>query len=353
MASYTPRKSGWIQAKIRITGHPSQSKTFKTKDEAKAWATIIESEILRGVHISTEEAKKNTIGDLIDQYRKDVLPNLKGNGTSPALNNLRKELGEYSAASLTSKLVAKYRDTRLKQASTETVRKEMATLSRVIDVAMREWGITLPSNPCSSVTRPSPGKSRDRRLLPGEEDRLLNALRKCRNPYVIPAFKFALESAARQGEILNLKRKDIYTEKGLCVFYDTKNGEDRAAPLSPAAINILNALPKKEDDVRAFPISANLLKLAYSRSVERARATYVNELKKAGKTKAEILTDTYLTDLTFHDLRHEAVSRFAERGDLSLLELSEVSGHKTLQMLKRYTHLQAERISSKLANKQI
>ena len=56
-----------------------------------------------------------------------------------------------------------------------------------------------------------------------------------------------------------------------------------------------------------------------------------------------------IKDFTFHDLRHEALSRLAERGDFSVLELAEVSGHKTLQMLKRYTHLRATRLAEKLA----
>jgi integrase len=52
--------------------------------------------------------------------------------------------------------------------------------------------------------------------------------------------------------------------------------------------------------------------------------------------------------LHFHDLRHEAISRLAERGSLSMLELAAVSGHKTMQMLKRYTHLRAEDIAKKM-----
>ena len=57
-----------------------------------------------------------------------------------------------------------------------------------------------------------------------------------------------------------------------------------------------------------------------------------------------------IDNFTWHDLRHEALSRLAERGDMTVLELAAVSGHKTLQMLKRYTHLQAEKLAEKLAN---
>ncbi|MNR45546.1 Tyrosine recombinase XerC [compost metagenome] len=54
-----------------------------------------------------------------------------------------------------------------------------------------------------------------------------------------------------------------------------------------------------------------------------------------------------MPDLRFHDLRHEAVSRLVE-GGLSDQEVSAISGHKSMQMLKRYTHLRAEDLVSKL-----
>ncbi len=49
-----------------------------------------------------------------------------------------------------------------------------------------------------------------------------------------------------------------------------------------------------------------------------------------------------MTDLRFHDLRHEAVSRLVESGHFSDQQVAAISGHKSMQMLKRYTHLRAE-----------
>src|SRR5690606_2977022 len=60
-----------------------------------------------------------------------------------------------------------------------------------------------------------------------------------------------------------------------------------------------------------------------------------------------IKTSLGLSDLHFHDLRHEAVSRLVEAG-FSDQEVSAISGHKSMQMLKRYTHLRAEDLVDRL-----
>jgi integrase len=59
--------------------------------------------------------------------------------------------------------------------------------------------------------------------------------------------------------------------------------------------------------------------------------------------------DLEITDLKFHDLRHEAASRFFEMGVFDTMEVAAITGHKTLNMLKRYTHLKPENLAKKLA----
>lgn len=347
MATIIKRGEGW-QAKIRKKGWPIQSKTFPNYADAETWAKLTEADMLRGTFINRAEAERNTIGDLVDKYREEILPGLAGRGTAPALGMIEMELGKYSLAGLTSKRVAEYRDKRLKAVSPESVRKELSTLSKMIDTAIKEWGIIIPLNPVKAVKRPSPGKARDRRLLSGEQERIEAALKQCRSPYMLPLFRFALETAARQGELLSIRRPHLDKQRRLVMLYDTKNGEDRATPLSSTALAILEGLPSKLKDDRVFPISQGLVVQAWGHAIQRARRDYEKELRKAGKKEDDIAADPLLLDLTFHDLRHEALSRLAERGDLSVIELASISGHKTLQMLKRYTHLQAENIAKKL-----
>ena len=126
----------------------------------------------------------------------------------------------------------------------------------------------------------------------------------------------------RRSEILNLRWVDIDLDSGFATLFDTKNGEDRRVPLTKTARDVLSKLPNQDEMV--FPISANCVRLAW----ERTR-------KKAG-----------ISDLRFHDLRHEAVSRFFEMG-MSVPEVALISGHKDVRQLFRYTHLNPTNVFKK------
>lgn len=343
MASFHTRKNGSITAKIRRDG-VTKSATFATKTDAEAWARKVESEIERGRWHDTTEAERTTITELVAEYRLRVLPGLRGRGVAPALNVIDEKLGKHTVARLTARHVAGYRDERLKAVGVESVRKELGVLSKMLDTASREWGVTIPSNPVKSVSKPAPGRARDRRLLPGEQERVEASLKRCRSTYLLPLFRLALETGARQGELLSMRWPHVDRIRRLVMLYDTKNGDDRAVPLSSAALVILDGLPRALRDDRVFPVSPGLVAQAWGHAVPRARRLYELECKRAGAEPDPAL----LVDLHFHDLRHEALSRLAERGDLSVLELAAVSGHRTLQMLKRYTHLQAEQLAKKL-----
>lgn len=347
MATFQIRDNGKITVKVRRHGK-NVSETFTNKSNAEAWARKTESIIEQGLWTDTSKAKSTTIKSLIEDYRKKWLPTLKGHGVSSALNMLEERLGRHKVSDLTNTHISEYKDNRLKEVGNETVRKEMSTLSRMIDLALSESEIKLPFNPCKLVKKPKPGKARTRRLLTGEEDLLIAQLRRCKSVYMLPIFKFALETAGRQGEIVELLWKNVDKEARTCLFVDTKNGDDREVPLSSAALAILENVPKIAKETRVFPASTDLVKRAWANTVDRARQKYEEDLLQSGSTVKDIKLDPFLTDLHFHDLRHEAISRLAERDDihLSTLELASITGHKTLQMLKRYAHL---RNASKIA----
>ena len=109
-----------------------------------------------------------------------------------------------------------------------------------------------------------------------------------RNIYIAPIIEFAIETGMRRSEILKLRWCDVDLENGFASLYDTKNGEDRRVPLTRRCIEVLQTVPRTHEQV--FPVSATCLRLAWN----RAR-------NKAG-----------ITDLRFHDLRHEAASRFSK-----------------------------------------
>lgn len=182
-------------------------------------------------------------------------------------------------------------------------------------------------NPVKQVELPSPGASRRRRLEDGEEVVLRAALAESGSLYALPLFVLAIETAARQGELLRLEWGDVRLsgEFGTALLRQTKNGDERIIPLSKAAVLALGSLPRPLMGGRVFPVSAQQLRGVW----EAAR-------KACG-----------IEDLRWHDLRHEAVSRLFEAG-FDRIEAAAVSGHKTLQMLKDYTHLRAEKLALKL-----
>lgn len=328
------RKRGELQwrAEIRKKGLKLVSKTFETKKEADAWASVVESEMVRGVFVDRSESECTTIGDIIDRFTKEFAPfhyrsrEDKKEAWRFQCAKLKGKLGQHSLAALDQKLVAGYRDDRQEVVSESTVRKELYMLSKILGFAEMEAGIALPrGNPVMKIRRPSDGRARDRRLTAKEWARFEKECRKSRNIYLWPAVELAVETAMRQGELLGLQWENIDLKRRFALLKETKNGEVRAAPLSPRAIKILKALPHSIDGC-ILPIERMTLYHVFIAAIKRAK----------------------IEDFTFHDLRHEAMSRLAERGDFSVLELSAFSGHKTLQMLKRYTHLQAENLSRKL-----
>lgn len=287
----------------------------------------------RGVFIDRSDAERNTIAEIVDRFTSEFAPHhykARDDGKEAwryQCEHLKKALGKFSLAALDQKLVAQYRDKRLSMVGDSTVRKELFILSKILKFAEIECAITLPrGNPVEKIRKPSESKSRDRRLNDDEWQKLEKECRKSRNRYLWPALQLAVETGMRQGELLGLIWKNIDKKRFIAFLKDTKNGEERAVPLSPAALSILDALPVSIKG-KVIPVERMALFHAFQAACRRAG----------------------IEDFTWHDLRHEAISRLAERGDMTVLELAAVSGHKTLQMLKRYTHLQAEKLAEKLA----
>lgn len=328
MASIRKRGDYQWQAEVRKKGYPAVRKTFLYKEDAVNWSRDTEANMQRGLFVDRARAEKTTVRDLTNQYRNDVLPSLTGKHAKSALSSLESVLGDWSVAGLTSELVSKYRDGRLKVVSPSTVRKEINLLSRVIDLAGQEWGIRVAINPCLGVSRPAEPRGRDRRLEGDEEERLLAEC--ARSGDELEAIvRVALETAARLGELLQLKWKHINLTDGTARIFFTKNGDDRTLPLSPKAIAAIDSLKVRHINGRVFH--------------NWAASDSFN------KTWRRVCARAMIDDLRFHDLRHEAVSRLFERGDMSMMEIASISGHRTLTMLKRYTHLRAKDLSIKLA----
>ncbi len=335
MANIRKLPSGSWNAQIRVKGWPDVSKTFRIKRDAEQWARTTEDEITRGIHVNRSNAEKLTVEKALLRYTNEVTTTKKPSTQKRELviaEQLKAELGKYTMTSLNSEIIAKYRDDRLERGkSANTVRLELALLSHLFTTAIKEWRIGLPSNPVLNVRKPSPGKGRNRRLVGDEEDRLLRACSAHPNPFLVWIVKLALYTAMRKGEILSLTLDQINLEKRTIFLKDTKNNDVRTVPLMHDAYEAVEAAinyPMRQHDTEL---------LFYGEpGREGIRNSYiVNRVWAKALEKAEI------EDFRFHDLRHEATSRFVEAG-LSDQQVSAITGHKSMQMLKRYTHLRNE-----------
>ena len=324
MASIRKRGNSW-HVQIRKVGFPSLTKTFDSKDDAIRWSRAREHGLDRGeVDPSAKALKDIILADILERYLETVTSAKRSSDREryKIAVLMRQPMSRLSLAQLTSAVLAAYRDHRLAQVQPGTVRRELAVLRHCLEVARREWGIPLNRNPVTQIAIPSAGRPRQRRLEVDDLTSFANGLEDA--PwYLRPIVELAIETGMRRGELLMLRWSNIDLDRGLATLPITKNGDRRHVPLSPRAISTLVGLERLGDDV--FPIKPGTVRQAWDRFTKREG----------------------LADLRFHDLRHEAISRFFEQG-LSVPEVALISGHRDTKMLFRYTHLRPEDLAKKL-----
>ncbi|MCL1618474.1 site-specific integrase [Ralstonia pseudosolanacearum] len=367
MGTITKRGELQWQAKVRRKGFPQQSRTFMYKEDAEKWVRSLERELETSGFVDRREAEKNTLREVLKRYREEVTPGKKSAEIeSIKIDVILKDavLPSLKMSAITSTAVAAWRDRRLKEVSGATVNREIDVLSAVLNHARKEWGIHL-ENPIPHIRRPEKARARERRLSELEEQYLFHALdegerradgtfgKGARNMWLAPVVKLALETAMRRGELLALRWEHVDLMRRTAHLPDTKNGDARTVPLSSKAVAILAALPRQhadpDDDSASpktgpvFPITAMALRKGFTRALERGKAKYVADCTEARRKPVA----GFLEDVHFHDTRHEAASRLAEKLS-NVLELSAVTGHRDLRMLKRYYHPRAEDLAKKL-----
>lgn len=345
MATFTKSKSGKWKAEVRRTGWPRVYKTFRIKRDAEDWARVTEDEIIRGHFVPRHNSEKITQSAALERYKKEVIPTKKLSGQRREMSRadfLKSRLGQYSLAALSSEIIAEFRDARLDEGkANNTVRIELALLSHMFTVAIQEWGLGLTVNPVQNIRKPSPGKGRNRRLNHGEEKRLMRACNQHCNPFFGWIVRLALYTAMRKGEIISLTRDQISMQTKTIFLGDTKTGDVRTVPLSGNAFKTIK-------QAVAHPIRLDDTDLIFYGEPNREglRKPYT-----IGKVWRNALEHAEIEDFKFHDLRHEATSRFVEAG-LSDQQVSSITGHKSMQMLKRYTRLRSENLVNMISDMQ-
>lgn len=329
------------RVQIRLKGFSPESASFERLTDARQWAQKIEADMKAGRHFGA--SKRHTFNDLADEYQRHAKD-------PERLNYWRGVFGNDVLDTITPARISKMRDTLLNEDTTRcatpatgdpkqdaqrpkikrtgaTVNRYLASLSVCLSYGVKtlQW---LERNPCERITKPSESKGRVRFLTDDERTALLAACKP--NPDLYLAVVLALSTGARQAEVMTLRYGQVDFNRKIITLHQTKNGEIRALPLVGSAFTLLQERAKVRSltDDRIFP-PAPRAKKSDSLSL---RAPWTTALKAAG-----------IMDFHWHDLRHTAASYLAMSG-VSLVEISKILGHRTMQMVSRYSHLSNQHI---------
>lgn len=324
--------TGW-RAVVRIKGYPAVCKEFERKQEADDWKLAVTRKIKAGQFQFDQHKIQRTFSDLVDHFIQSgaLEHHRSAKDTVRHLEYWKSRLGEYALVYLTPERLGKERqlliDTptpRNTKKSSATVNRYIASLSGCLSYACRQlrW---IDDNPCFNLIKLKEASGRDRVLTQEEVHRLFKACRESRNDYLFCIVLLAFTTGMRQGEILNLTWNDVDLENRLAHLKETKNGTARSVPLGKGVIDELNKLSKIRNPAKSLIFAS---KTAFGKI----------DINKAWN---EALKRANIEGFVFHSIRHHFAT-LAARAGASNLQLKTALGHKTLQMLERYTHLDAQ-----------
>src|SRR5262245_61991454 len=302
----TIRKRGRkYQVQVRRIGLRPVAASFHHLKDAQAWARYMEVKAdRRDLPPDPNALRGITLGELVARYRDTVSPRKRTAQAERIVLNAfllhpicRRRLSEITAADF-----AAYRDERLKEIKASSLKRSLVPIHNLYELAKREWGLPVGDNPVANLKLPPTDVRRERRLKAGEWKKLMEAAHQSRNQLLLSVIRFAVLTGLRRGELLAARWDDVDWQQRVLIVRLTKNGHPRALPLTTECLKLLRILPKREE--RIFPISGNAVRLAWTRLCQRAG----------------------IVNLHFHDLRHEAISRFFEKG-LTVPEVALLSGH--------------------------
>jgi integrase len=327
MASIT-RRNGSYRVRIYRKNATSICKSFTSESDAIQWLKFTQAQLELGLYqepVIPSQSPMKSFRDAATHYMKTHSIHKKiVHSETCRLKILIKRWGDMPVEKVDKLAVLILRDDLLKMGrSGETINHYFNTISKLFQMLEGDWDIVLP-NPIKGIKRMPKPLGRTKRVSLKMEEHLLASCFELSMPLLSLIIQFAIETGMRRGELMGLKWADIDLPNRRVYLHTSKNGEPRQVPLSKRAIAVLKGLDK-EDNEQVFPMSLNVLRNQY----ERARTYSKERWTQPGINPFD--------DLRFHDIRHESISRMSDLG-LNVIELASVSGHKTLAMLKRYTH---------------
>jgi len=306
-----------------------------------------------------------TLGELLTQYKKEITVTKSDIRTESLRIDmlLRLPISKLPASRVDGEILRDqlasmtFRNEGKKPISNSTRVRYQTLVSHVYNIAKRKWRHKL-DNPVRDMEKFQNDPGRNRRLVSGEFEYLYDVLlanASSANVEMRPIFLLALGTGCRESENITHDWADVDWEHFSFHIHGkrAKNGEARSVPIfQQRAIDCLIKLHKDKGEPKHGPIfktTQSALIQAFTRAVKRARKQYLADCR----TKDVPPSATFLTDLTFHDLRHEAASYLFEATDLKDLEIMQILGHKDLQTTKRYAHLRSKSLGKKILLSQV
>lgn len=312
------------QAEVRLKGHPVLTATFDRKTDAKTWIQKVEADIRAGRHQLYTEGGRHIFKEVVERFvREQGVPGWK----RAHLDWWLAEFGPLYLQDIRPALITERKQKLLttlnekgKLRTRGTVNRYLATLSHLLAIAVKQWE-WLNENPVKKITREKEPRGRTRFLSPEERKRLLDACKESENPQLLLFVVLLLSSGCRYNEVRFLKFSDICLFKGRITLQETKNGEIRTVPLRGLGLELLRKLSVESNSIGYIFVSKDP-----SKPMD-PRRTLKTAIRKAG-----------LKDVRPHDFRHSYASELLSQG-LSLGEIGNLLGHKSVAMTRRYSHL--------------
>ncbi len=319
------KRNGKYQAQVRRTGYKTLSRTFTHRKDAQEWANETELKAdRRGMPENLKVLERMTLADMLIKYRDTVVVHKRGHKNETIIVNafLRQSMCNKPLSDITSEDFERYKVRRLKSVLGSTINREFNIIKHAYNTAINVWELPINKNPLLCVSKALTPSSRAKRVSIEESQNILSHANSIKNPYISLIIQFALETGMRRSEILGVRMEHVDIKNRTLLIPDTKNGHERVIPLTLKALEVIKASKVKNGLV--FPVHNKALGYHWDR----------------------ICNALNLNDLHFHDLRHEAISRFFEMG-LNVPEVALISGHRDFRMLFRYTHMKPESILNK------
>lgn len=339
MATITKRLDAkgkpYYTAQVRLLKQ-KETVTFKRLTDAKKWVQDTESSIREGRYFKTVEAKKHTFADMVDRYIKIVLPNYNEKEQSERKSKLlwwKGKLGVYCLADITPPLIVECRDLLGETRSPATVVRYMAALSHTFTIAINEWE-WVQENPVKKVKKPSEPPGRVRFLDDDERERLLIACKESSSDWLYMCVILAMATGMRKAELMKLQWQDVNLKDRFLILHKTKGRKRRRVPLSGLALTLLN----EHNKIRRLASP-----LLFPSEINQQKPIDLRSAFKYAMDRANV------KEFRWHDLRH-CTGSYLAMNSASLSEIAEVLGHKTLNMVMRYSHLSDSHVSNVLAS---